>query len=300
MSSKKSVLGRGLDALLPPLPSPTNNPGTPPGPMRNSAQAGSTLVLPVDSLVPNPFQPRVQFDENALAELAQSIRTHGIVQPLAAVKRGSGYMLVAGERRWRASRLAGLTEVPVVILGLNDQQMLECALIENLQRADLNAIEEARAFKALMDTFGLSQEDVADRVGKSRPAIANALRLLRLDTEYQHDIEAGTLTAGHARALLSLEDPGDRKRLRDNIASNRLSVREAESAAVEIAHKKNRRKPPARALDPNLKRLRESLVDALGLRVDIKPLDRKRGRIEIWYEGHDDLERLLNALGIES
>jgi ParB family chromosome partitioning protein len=255
--------------------------------------------LPVDSLVPNPFQPRVQFDENALGELSISIKAHGIVQPLAAVKRGTGYMLVAGERRWRAARMAGLTEVPVILLNLTDQQMLECALVENLQRSDLNAIEEARAYKALMDTFGLSQEEVADRMGKSRPAIANSLRLLRLETEYQHDIEAGTISAGHARALLSLEDSADRKRLRDSIAGARLSVREAEAAAVEIANKKVRRRTPSRPLDPNMKRLRESLMDAIGLRVDIKPLDRKRGRIEIWYEGHDDLERLLGALGIE-
>lgn len=299
MSSKKSVLGRGLDALLPPLPSPTG--GAPSGGKTPSGPAGSAPVsyLAVDSLVPNPFQPRVQFDENALGELSLSIKAHGIVQPLAAVKRGGGFMLVAGERRWRAARMAGLQEVPVIVLNLTDQQMLECALVENLQRSDLNSIEEARAYKALMDTFGLSQEEVADRMGKSRPAIANSLRLLRLETEYQHDIEAGTITAGHARAMLSLEEGSDRKRLRDQIASQKLSVREAEAAAVEIANKKVRRKTPSKALDPNLKRLRESLMDAIGLRIEIKPLDRKRGRIEIWYDSTDDLERLLGALGIE-
>ncbi len=294
MSSRKSVLGRGLDALLPPVAAPEPaavHPG-------KNLPAGVT-TLTVDSLVPNPFQPRVQFDENALSELSLSIKSHGIVQPLAAVKRGTGYMLVAGERRWRAARMAGLQEVPVIILNLSDKEMLECALVENLQRSDLNSIEEARAYKSLMDTFGLSQEEVADRMGKSRPAIANTLRLLRLETEYQHDIEAGTITAGHARALLSLDDSSDRKRLRDAIATSKLSVREAEATAVEIANKKVRRRTPSRPLDPNMKRLREALIDAIGLRIEVKPLDRKKGRIEIWYDGHDDLERLLGALGIE-
>jgi ParB family transcriptional regulator, chromosome partitioning protein len=295
MQSKKRALGRGLGALLPPksaapAPAATAVLEQPDEPVNR---------LSLDALTPNPYQPRDDFKEEALNELAASIRQHGLIQPVAVTKRGDSYMIVAGERRWRAARIAGLNDIPVVVLDLNEEQILEFALIENLQRENLNAVEEAKAYRALIDSFGLSQEQVADRVGKSRPAVANSLRLLRLEAEYLRDIEAGLVSAGHARALLSLERPEWRKRLREAIVRDQLSVRETESLAVALANRKVGPRGAKRALDPHVQRLREALIDRLACKVEVKTFDQNKGKIEIFYDSLDELERLLAALSVE-
>ncbi len=316
MSSKKRALGRGLEALLPARPAPaviTELTSADNGTLSSGANGAAAVVvleelpyqlLSVTELEPNPNQPREIFDEAALEELARSIRVHGILQPVAVVRREGKWRIVAGERRWRAAQLAGMLTVPAVVLELNDQEVLECALVENLQRENLNPVESARAYKALVDTFGLSQEEVADRVGLSRPAVANSLRLLRLPADYLRDVEGGYLTAGHARALLSLEREGDRRRLRDAVVRGRLSVREAEQLAAQIADRTTvSKKKPAKsetALDSDLARLREQLIEALACRVQIKPLEKTRGRIEIHYDSLDELDRLLSVLGVEA
>lgn len=316
MSSKKRALGRGLEALLPAriAPAVTLDPATAldgvSSPDGNGSMAVVTLeeapyqLLSVAELEPNPNQPREIFDEAALEELARSIRVHGILQPVAVVRREEKWRIVAGERRWRAAQLAGMATIPAVVLELSDQEVLECALVENLQRENLNPVESARAYKALVDTFGLSQEEVADRVGLSRPAVANSLRLLRLPADYLKDVEGGYLTAGHARALLSLEREPDRRRLRDAIVRGRLSVREAEQLAAQIADRTTvSKKKPGKSesgLDADLVRLREQLIEALACRVQIKPLEKTRGRIELHYDSLDELDRLLNVLGVEA
>ena len=303
MQSKKRALGKGLAALL-----PTDLPtvATAPPPTVASAQTdsgeevgGNRLErVSLDSISPNPYQPRGLFDEEALGELAESIRSHGLIQPIIVTPRGRSYLIVAGERRWRAARIAGLKQMPVLSMELTDQQVLEYALVENLQRENLNPMEEARAYKTLIADFHLSQEQVATRVGKGRPTIANALRLLKLPLDFQQDVEAGRLTPGHARAVLSLENDHDQKRLRDAVIRDGLSVRDAEQLSVEIANRKT--KPRAnKALDPHAQQLREALIEHLGCRVAVKTFDPTKGKIEIYYSSLDELERVLAAMGVD-
>ncbi|PKO17146.1 chromosome partitioning protein ParB [candidate division BRC1 bacterium HGW-BRC1-1] len=299
MQSKKRGLGKGLAALLPVSPPPA----TPAEEEQLAAQQANSSVdrvrhIELDGITPNPYQPRNIFTEASLEELAASIREQGVIQPLIVTPRGDQLMIVAGERRWRASRLAGLKDVPVIVRTLDDRSVLEHALVENLQRDNLNPMEEARAFKALMDTFGLSQENVADRVGKSRSAVANALRLLKLPLPFQKDIEGGRITAGHARAILSLETDFDKQQLRDAVVRGELSVREAEQMAVSIANRPKKSKT-IKALDPHVQQLRERLIEHLTCRVSVKAFDPTKGRIEIYYDSLDELERVLTAMGIE-
>lgn len=299
MQSKKRGLGKGLAALLPASPPP---PATAAEQEQTSAKSDSPVdrvrQVELDGISPNPYQPRNIFTEASLEELAASIREQGVIQPLIVTPRGDKLMIVAGERRWRASRLAGLKQVPVIVRTLDDRSVLEHALVENLQRDNLNPMEEARAFKALMDTFGLSQENVADRVGKNRSTVANALRLLKLPIAYQKDIEGGRITAGHARAILSLESDFDKQQLRDAVVRGELSVREAEQMAVTIANRPQKSKI-TKALDPHVQQLRERLIEHLTCRVSVKAFDPTKGRIEIYYDSLDELERVLNAMGIE-
>jgi ParB family transcriptional regulator, chromosome partitioning protein len=303
MQSKKRALGKGLAALLPTdlppvmaMPSATANPADT---IAVETVAGNRLErISIDSISPNPHQPRGVFDEGTLNELAESIRELGLIQPIIVTPRGESYLVVAGERRWRAARIAGLTELPVISLQLNDQQVLEYALVENLQRENLNPMEEARAYRTLIESFGVSQEQVAARVGKGRPTIANALRLLKLPLEFQQDVEAGRLTPGHARAVLSLEGDHDQKRLRDAVIRNGLSVREAEQLSVEIANRKTKSRT-TKAQDPHARQLREALVEHLGCRVTVKTFDPTKGKIDIYYSSLDELERVLAAMGVE-
>ena len=249
-------------------------------------------------IVPNREQPRKRFDETGLEELAASIREHGVVTPLLVQKKGKYYELIAGERRWRAAKLAGLKTVPALIRDFSEQQAAEIALIENIQRENLNAMEEARAFKRLQEEFSLKQEEIAERVSRSRSAITNALRLLKLEEHVQTMLAEGTLSMGHARALLSLEDLEMQKKTAEQVAANDLSVRETEKLVKQLLNpKKTREKPKGNEqLEAVYHDLEESLKKAIGTRVAIHPLHGKKGKIEIEYYSDEDLERIIDRL----
>lgn len=259
---------------------------------------GGEILVSLEKLSANPGQPRKRFDKAALEELAASIKQHGIIQPIIVDEGASGsYVIVAGERRSRAAALAGLREVPVVVRNYSDQKRLEVALIENIHRSDLNPIEEAAAYKQLMETGGLSQDEAAERVGKNRSTVANALRLLKLPAGIREALESGSLTAGHARAILSLAKTADQEKLFARIKTKGLSVREAEKYAAELAGgKTGTGKPenPAKR-EPELKTMEDKFIETLGTKVVING-NLKRGRIEIEYYSMDDLDRLYGLL----
>ena len=252
--------------------------------------------VPISRVEPRTGQPRTVFDEEALQELSESIAQHGLLQPITVRKLDSGYyQIIAGERRWRASRMAGLTEVPVRIIDADDQKVQELALVENLQREDLNPMEEARGYRALMDEFGLTQETVSQSVGKSRPAIANALRLLSLPEAIAEMLENGYLSAGHARTLLPIEDPILQLEAAKQVIEKGLSVRQTESLAASLLRTpKEKSKKDPNAVDYAAV-MGAQLGQALGRKVNIVD-GRKRGRIELEYYGADDREALLQAL----
>lgn len=306
MQPKKRALGRGLEALLPQKPIPAvpnidkDRPESPATPSRPA-------TLSITAVRRNDLQPRQYFDEEALHQLADSIQRHGIIQPVAVMPRKDDYVIVAGERRWRAAQLAGIREIPVIILDpLSDQDLLEYALVENLQREDLNPLEEARAYQSLQRAFSLTAEEIADSVGKSRPAIANALRLLTLSAHMQEDIEAERMTAGHARAILSLEKNRDQVTLRDLIVTDHMSVRQAELKAREMIEGgaartgKSKPRPPHREESDFVRDLRERLVDALACKVAISTNGSDQGKIEIHFQSLDELQGVLDRLGIQS
>lgn len=257
--------------------------------------------VPLGKLVPNPLQPRKTFDEAALEELASSIRRHGIIQPVIVEDSGDGtYLIVAGERRFKAAEKAGLREVPVVVRSFTPEKKLEIALIENIQREDLNPVEEAEAYKALMETARISQEEVAEKVGKSRPAVANALRLLKLPAEMLEALRRGDLSPGHARAVLAVGSDDDRWSLFRRILAEGLSVREAEALAADF--NAGKRPAPARkpetvrkTLDPDLRDLEQKLIGYFGTKVQVKG-DSKKGSITIEYFSLDDLERVFDLM----
>ncbi len=277
----KRGLGKGLGAIIPELTAPLE---------------GALCDLDIESIRPNPRQPRQRWDEEKLRELADSIREHGVVQPIIVRQRDDGYELVAGERRWRAARLAGLKTVPAVIRELSEAELTVVSLIENIQREDLNPMEEARAYHRLVSEFGLTQEVLAKRVGKSRSQVANVLRLLSLDRRTQALVEEGKLSFGHARALLAIEDEKRRQQLADRIVKQGLSVREAEGAVSERSGKPRRR--DRQVADPNVLEVEERLRHLLGTDVRIKQ-GRKKGIIEIDYFGLEDLDRILELLGVK-
>lgn len=277
---EKRGLGRGLAALI-----PTAEPGDEP-----------VREVPVGQIRPNGFQPRRVFDEEKLAELAESVRAHGILQPVVVRAVIGGFELVAGERRWRAAQMAGLDRVPVVVRELSDAEMMELALIENLQREDLNPLEEAAAYQRLLDEFGLTQEELARRVGKSRSHIANTIRLLNLPSEVQESVSRGTISMGHARALLGLEDQALEVEVCRRVSEKGLSVRETENLVRSLLTKKKagQRKKEER-LDPWLNEVANSLKRALATQVRIRP-GKRGGKIEIEYYSAEDLERLAELL----
>jgi ParB family chromosome partitioning protein len=320
--ARKFGLGKGLDALLPgegetpqsEMPPEAGNEATPSakataGKTGAKYASGAVVQLPTDRLVPNPGQPRKHFDEAELQELADSIKAHGIIQPVIAAAAGDGtYIIIAGERRTRAARLAGLGEVPAIIRDYTDQKRLEISLIENIQRTDLNPIEEAAAYKNLMDFSNLSQEEVAARVGKNRSTVANALRLLKLSATMQKSLEEGTLSPGHARALLSVTDKTSREKLFQEILAAALSVRDAEKRAAALnaalTAKTDAGKTTAGAAageqaakrDPQLTAMEQQFIEKLGTKVAIEGgLD--KGRIYIEYYSMEDLDRLYGILG---
>ena len=284
MASKKpSGLGRGLGALLG-------------DDVMNTGTQGA-MYLPISEVESNSAQPRKFFDEAALAELADSIRQHGIIQPLTVRRLSSGYyQIIAGERRWRAARLAGLSEVPVTVIEADDRKAAELAMIENLQREDLNPMEEAAGYRSLIDQHHMTQEEAANRVGKSRSAVTNALRLLELAPAVQNQVEAGLLSAGHARALVPLS-PAQQVQAANAIIEGGLSVRQTEALAKRLsAGEKPEKKAPADEVDYAAVAQKE-LSSQLGRGVKIVN-GRKKGRIELEYYGMDDLNDLLEALAL--
>ncbi len=293
---KKRALGRGLDALLgveEPVEAPVATQPEPP------AANGVHRVAVLD-LRPNPFQPRSHFRDEALDELTQSIQENGILQPLVVRPTSNGYEIVAGERRWRAAQRAGLAEVPIIIRDFDNQQMLELALIENLQREDLSAVEEAVAYRRLIDEFQLTQEQVAERVGKSRVAVTNALRLLRLPEPILRWVETGGLSAGHARALLTLTEEPLQMALAREIMGRGMSVREAEKRVRRLV--RDRDKPAKPAVGPDLdaqtRSLEEKLSLHLGLKVRIQPQTNSSGRVEVHYANLEEFQALLDHFAV--
>lgn len=259
------------------------------------SQSGPFAILPIEEIRANPLQPRRRFDQAKLQELSDSIRLHGVVQPVVVTKEIEGYRLVVGERRWRASKMAGLKTIPALIQEMAPQILLEVALIENLQRQDLNPIEEARAFVFLLKEHQLTQEELARRLGCSRPAIANAIRLLSLPLSIQHDLEAGVLSAGHARAALTLESERQQLEAWHEFRQRQLSVRGAE----EWARKIREQKPSARSkrsLAPDWEHIQTQLGQQLNALVRIRPVGKERGKIELHYRDQEQLEELMEVL----
>ncbi|MGI9952440.1 ParB/RepB/Spo0J family partition protein [Moorellaceae bacterium AZ2] len=282
----KRGLGRGLSALLP----------------EKVENGGDIQHLSVDSIVAGRHQPRDDFDQEKLEELAASIRQHGVIQPVVVRPLGNGlYELVAGERRWRACRLAGIKDIPAVVRELSEREMAEVALIENLQREDLNPLEEARAYQSLITQYGLTQEEVAARVGKSRPVIANALRLLQLPLAVQEMLRRGEITAGHARGLLAVEDEDAQVELAARIAREKLSVRQVEELARKFQAKGTKKREAFGKQritgqgDWSLAEVEEVLEERLGTLVKVRRLPRG-GRIEIYYYSEEELNRLVEEL----
>ena len=299
----KRGLGRGLDNLIP----------TDDGSASNKTSATKTIVtktevkevikkveqtLNINRIEPNKNQPRKHFDEDALAELADSIKQFGVIEPLVVVKRKGYYELIAGERRWRAARLAGLKEVPVVIKDYNEQEIVEIALIENIQREDLNPIEEAHAYERLIKEFNLKQDEVAERVSKSRTTITNSLRLLKLTEKVQQMLIDDMLSTGHVRALISIENPDLQYNTALHIFDKKLSVRETEAYVKKLLSGKKEVVEEVAVTDYSFlyKEIEERLKDVLGTKAVIKSKGKHKGKIEIEYYSEDDLDRITNML----
>jgi ParB family chromosome partitioning protein len=276
--SGKVVLGRGLEALIPGSED-----------KKNRVEGGQYRKLALDRIKPNPMQPRIDFDEAALAELAESFRVQGVLQPILVRRKDDYYVLIAGERRYRAAHLAGMSDIPAIIVGEHDEaKMLQMALVENLQREDLNPLEAAEGFRRLLDDSGLTQNQLAVKVGKSRAAVANCLRLLTLPDKVKELISSGKLTEGHARAILSLDNAVAQVKLAERIVSENMSVRRVE----ETVRRGKPRKLIVKKKFPAIVEAENYLKQLLGTAVKISP-GLKRGKIEIEYYGNEDLERLL-------
>lgn len=265
-----------------------------------SPSDGGAQFMRISLIEPNKNQPRKTFDKEKIDALAQSIKEHGVIQPLVVVKNGDMYSIVAGERRWRAAKAAGIFEVPVVIRDYTSRELTEIALIENIQREDLNPIEEALGYKSLMEDFNLTQDEVSQRIGKSRSAVANSVRLLSLDERVQKMLISGELSPGHARAVLSVENPEIQYEIAKRIVENGLNVRQAENEVKQLNSGKNKKsKQNDKLFDIELQNVTEKLASHLGTKVKISD-NGKKGKIEIEYYGNDDLERLLSLFGYYS
>lgn len=277
----RRALGRGLKALIP----------------ESDASMGSARPVPVAQIEPNPNQPRRYFDEESLEELKASILTHGVVEPIIVRPVHGRYELVVGERRWRAAKMAGLAQIPAVVRALSDLESLELALIENIQREDLNPIEEAETYRRLMDEFGMTQEEVAERVGKRRSTVANSLRLLEIDPELREEVAKGRLSAGHAKALLSVASKAERLRMARMVMEEGLSVRATEALAAKAAKgAAGGKRKAGRVDDPEAAEVVERLQQSLGTKVRLVRQG-DRGRIEIEYYSRDEMERIIELLG---
>lgn len=286
MAKVKGGLGKGLNALIPDR-RPEIEAVVP--------KRGDVHKISIHEIRPNRSQPRKDFAKERLETLADSIRVHGIIQPIVIRPVEEGYEIVAGERRWRAAREAGLKEIPCIVKDLNDRQGMEIALIENLQREDLNPIEEALAYESLMDHYNLTQEEIAQAIGKSRPHIANTMRLLNLDEGIQEMLIQNKITSGHARALLRLENAALQRKIAKEVAEKGLSVRETEALVTKILEGKIKKEPPKKTKDTSLLFLEDALKSILGTKVNIIQ-GKKKGKIEIEYYSDEELERLVDLL----
>ncbi len=282
-NSNNKRLGKGLDALIPSL---------------HINDDDKVIEIPLSQLRANPYQPRKMFDEESIEELAASIKEHGVIQPIIVRQILKGYEIIAGERRWRASQKSGLAVIPAVVRRLSDQQVMEIALIENLQREDLNSMEIAVAYQNLMDQFSLTQEELSAKVGKSRPHIANFLRLLQLPEKIKDDVSRGTLSMGHAKAIVGIKDKNMQLTIAGQTIANKWSVRELEEAVQKLEAGKDKKKAKNPNKDPFINQLEEHLRDRYHTTVKVKH-GRDKGKIEFAYYSKDDLERLLDLLQIK-
>jgi ParB family chromosome partitioning protein len=283
--TKKRGLGKGLGALIPPASKPVSP----------EVQAGA-IEVPVDQISPNPHQPRHTLHEDKLQDLANSIAEHGLIQPLIVTRKGTTYQLIAGERRWRACQLVGLTTVPVIIKETSPQQMLELAIVENIQRADLNPLEEAEAYHQLMEEFGLTQEAVAERVGKSRTAVANVVRLLNLPEEIKEALAADEISEGHARALLSLKNKRSQLNALATIIKRDLNVRQTETLARQILVGEAAPKPKRPPLTPHDKSMLARFESKLGTKVELNRADEETGKVIIHFYSQEELQAIFDAI----
>ena len=295
MAVKKSGLGKGLDALI-------ADKGVKPvaKPAVSADKADGAVLMNISKVEPNREQPRKKFDEDALLELSESIKQFGVLQPLLVQERDDYYEIIAGERRWRAAKLAGIKEVPVIIKKLTEQEIMEISLIENIQREDLNPIEEAQAYKRLLTEFNLKQDEVAERVSKSRTAVTNAMRLLKLNEKVQQMVIDEMLTTGHARALLGIEDQEKQYVVAQRIFDEKLSVRDTEKLVKNIQNEKDDTSVVTKKIDPQLeavyRNLEEQMKVLLGTKVHINPKDDKKGKLEIEYYSQEELDRIIDLI----
>ncbi|MFZ5968709.1 MAG: ParB/RepB/Spo0J family partition protein [Bacillota bacterium] len=286
MTKVKGGLGKGLNALIPENRIQND---------RGKGEKGEIFKAEINSIKPNRNQPRKEFDPDKIASLVESIKLHGIIQPIVVRPISNGYEIVAGERRWRASREAGLKEIPCIVKELDDKQGMEIALIENLQREDLNAIEEAMAYKGLIDNFQMTQEQISAAIGKSRSNIANTLRLLNLDGDVKNMVVKNEITSGHARALLRLEDSDVQKKTAKEVKEKNMSVRETEDFVTLLLQNKEKKIKRKKEKDHTLYFIEESLKAVFGTKVNVIK-GKKKGKIEIEYYSEEELERLVGLL----
>lgn len=299
MAAKKNVLGKGLDSLIP------NNKISPSSDTSenhtNNGQSNDGVLININKIEPNREQPRKNFDEDALVELSESIKQFGVLQPLLVQNRNDYYEIIAGERRWRAAKLAGLKEIPVIIKELSDQEVVEISLIENIQREDLNPIEEAFAYKRLLTEFNLKQDEVAERVSKSRTAVTNSMRLLKLNEKVQQMVIDDMISTGHARALLGIEDLDKQYATAQRIFDEKLSVRETEKLVKKMQQERNNPTPEkVNKIDPQMEAvyhdIEEKMKVILGTKVAINQKDANKGKIEIEYYSVDELDRIMDLM----
>ena len=292
----KKGLGKGLDSLIADKGvKPVEKKATP-----SADKADGAVMMNISKVEPNREQPRKKFDEDALLELSESIKQFGVLQPLLVQERDDYYEIIAGERRWRAAKLAGIKEVPVIIKKLTEQEIMIISLLENIQREDLNPIEEAQGYKRLIEEFHLKQDEVAEQVSKSRTAVTNAMRLLKLNEKVQQMVIDEMLTTGHARALLGIEDQEKQYVIAQRIFDEKLSVRDTEKLVKNIQNEKPDAPVSAKKIDPQLEAvyrdLEEQMKSILGTKVFINPKDEKKGKLEIEYYSQDELDRIIDLL----
>ena len=295
MAALKRGLGKGIDSIIPPASEKKNE-----NPVTKVQEKGPETIVKISKVEPNPEQPRKKFDEDALQELADSIKQFGVLQPLLVQDRKNHYEIIAGERRWRAAKVAGLKEIPVIIKDYSDQEIVEISLIENIQREDLNPIEEALAYKRLLEEFNLKQDEVADRVAKSRTAVTNSMRLLKLCDEVQQMLIDDMITAGHARALIMVENPQEQYTLAQKIFDEKLSVRDVEKLVKDL-HKppKKQKREENKSLQAVYQEYENKLKDRLGTKVKVSSKGNGKGTIEIEFFNHDEFDRLMDMIGYE-